>query len=68
MVNPACICYLNSVMQQLFMIKPFRKAILNLDLNREILHKSPDKEYQFLYQLQVRFYGVQSPSRLYSLP
>ena len=41
LVNPACICYLNSVMQQLFMIKPFRKAILNLDLNREILHKSP---------------------------
>lgn len=30
--NPGCICYHNSLMQQLFMIQDFKSAILALDL------------------------------------
>ena len=29
--NIGCICYINSIMQQLFMIKPFRKAMLEVE-------------------------------------
>ena len=29
--NIGCICYMNSIMQQLFMITPFRKAMLEVE-------------------------------------
>ena len=31
LVNPGCICYMNSLLQQLFMIDQFRLALLELD-------------------------------------
>jgi len=29
--NPACLCYMNSIMQQLYMIPAFRKAMLEVE-------------------------------------
>jgi len=58
-VNLGCICYMNSMMQQLFMLSSFRDAILSLDasalMNKETESKKIEKKDNFLFQLQKMF-------------
>ena len=56
MVNPGCLCYLNSAMQQLFMIPSFRESILSLPLSPNVNIKSSS----FLSALQNLFRGLES--------
>ena len=39
LVNPGCICYMNSLLQQLFMIESFQKALLDLDTTSQTVHQ-----------------------------
>ena len=34
--NIGCICYMNSILQQMFMVTPFRNAIISSDDKKEI--------------------------------
>ena len=52
--NPGCICYMNSLMQQLFMTVDFREGILNTDIN-SVATIVEDKKESVLYQLQTVF-------------
>ncbi len=53
--NIGCICYMNSIMQQLFMIPPFRKAVLEVEDSN--YGKEPDDE-NVLHQLKMIFGGL----------
>ncbi|KAK8803409.1 hypothetical protein WA158_001103 [Blastocystis sp. Blastoise] len=57
--NLGCICYLNSIMQQLYMIPSFSNAILNFNIQEEyIIPKNiplQKKDEDQLYQLQRLF-------------
>ena len=44
--NIGCICYINSIMQQLFMIKPFRKAMLEVE-DKNSLTSLPEENVLF---------------------
>ena len=35
LLNPGCICYMNSLLQQLFMIEEFRLSVLDLELSED---------------------------------
>ena len=47
--NLGCICYMNSLMQQLYMIEPIRYGVLS------VLDSQEDKKESLLYQLQNMF-------------
>ena len=47
--NFACTCYMNSLIQQLFMIPDLRKGILQSDID------DPYPENNVLYQLKMTF-------------
>lgn len=53
--NLGCICYMNSLFQQMFMIPSIRNDILSVkDPNVD----TKEKEENMLYQLQVLFTGL----------
>ena len=52
--NLSCLCYMNSVIQQFFMIPIFRNAILSLPINPN-LKKEEDND-DLLFQFQKMFY------------
>lgn len=63
--NLACICYMNSLNQQLFMIPTFRNDILSIqDPNHA---NSPDEDNTFL-QWQQLFAGLQLSQKQYMNP
>lgn len=49
--NLGCICYMNALMQQLFMIEPLRYGILSVD--RPV--SAEECKEDVLYQLQLMF-------------
>lgn len=51
LVNPCCICYMNSLMQQFYMISQFRKGIINSQGRKDPENGDDD----LLYQLQKLF-------------
>lgn len=53
--NPGCICYLNSLTQQLYMTKNFRKQILSLNLATE----EGDTRLEMLKSLKELFFNLQ---------
>ena len=53
--NLGCICYMNSLMQQFFMIKPFRYGILSASLEVEAKEATDARKEDVLYQLQWLF-------------
>ena len=55
MKNIGCICYMNSIMQQLFMIPSFRKSIIEVD-DPNFGKESNDDNV--LYQLKMIFGGL----------
>jgi ubiquitin carboxyl-terminal hydrolase 9/24 len=61
--NIGCICYMNSIMQQLFMIPTFRKAILEV----EDTSQEPPEE-NVLHQLKTIFGGLMEIEKQYFNP
>jgi len=59
--NLGCTCYMNSLLQQLFMISTFRESILNTDVRAD---QEPLAESN-LYQLQHIFSGLKSSDKMY---
>ena len=51
--NLGCICYMNSLMQQFFMIEPFRYGILSVPLGETLTEE--DRKESTMYQLQRLF-------------
>ena len=58
--NLGCICYMNSSMQQLFMIKEFRQGVLEWRVPEE----EEDKKENIMYQLQRMFGYLQESEKM----
>ena len=67
--NLSSLCYMNSVIQQLYMIPIFKKSILNLKINDEIykLNEKSDLD-DLLFQLIKMFYYLTYSDRSYYDP
>lgn len=63
--NIGCICYMNSIMQQLFMITPFRKAMLEVE-DRNPLNES--EENNVLFQIKRIFGALMELDKQYFNP
>lgn len=63
--NIGCICYMNSIMQQLFMIPTFKKSIMEVDDSN--YGKEPNDE-NVLYQLKMIFGGLMEIEKQYYNP
>jgi len=63
--NIGCICYMNSIMQQLFMIPSFRKAILEVQ-DKNVLNEQPNENV--LYQIKRIFGGLMDLEKQYYNP
>lgn len=61
--NLGCICYMNSLFQQLFMIKSLRNDILSVGED-----KKQDKDENMFYQLQLLFAGLLKSEKQYVNP
>src|SRR5690606_17955129 len=57
--NQGATCYMNSLVQQLYLIPPFRKGILSVP------YKDDDKEENLLFQFQVMFAYLQESAKKY---
>jgi len=60
--NLGCICYMNSLMQQLFMVPPLRRNLLSA------ADKEENKADSVLYQLQYIFSFLQESDKMYCDP
>lgn len=68
--NPGCTCYMNSVLQQLYMIPCFRKLLLEVDPATET-RKTPsnlDPSEDVLYQVKCIFAGLMEGEKQYYNP
>ena len=64
--NPAALCYINSVIQQFFMIPLFQNTILSLPLDPNL---NPDLDNDnFVFQLQKMFYTLKYSLKKYYNP
>jgi uncharacterized UBP type Zn finger protein len=68
--NLGCICYMISLLQQLYMIPFFRRGILSIDFNQiEQKKENPTPlEEQMVYQLQVMFAHLKETQKQYYNP
>jgi hypothetical protein len=62
LVNPGCVCYMNALLQQLFMIEPFRYAILRLD-SGAAEQSVAQKRDNLVFQLQRMFASLELGER-----
>jgi len=60
--NLGCTCYMNSILQQLFMLPTFREGILSVAVNPE----APEED--LLYQFQTIFASLQESDKQYVNP
>ena len=63
--NIGCICYMNCIMQQLFMIPTFRKALLEVE-DSNIGKEQPEENP--LHQLKMIFGGLMECEKQYYNP
>ncbi|CDW78729.1 UNKNOWN [Stylonychia lemnae] len=63
--NLGCICYMNSLFQQLFMVSSFRNDLLSV---KEQNGDKVEKEDNMLYQLQLLFAGLLKSEKQYVNP
>lgn len=61
--NLGCICYMNSLMQQLFMIPSFREPLLSLKYESEV-----QKEDNVLFQLKCLFLALKHSQKQFHNP
>ena len=64
--NLGCICYMNSLLQQLFMMPKFRRAILSLD-DQEDTKENPIAD-NLIYQLQTMYSYLQESQKQFFNP
>ena len=64
--NLSCLCYINSVIQQFFMIPLFQNAILSLPLDPSL--KEEDENDNLLFQLEKMFYYLKNSKKEYYNP
>lgn len=60
-INPGCICYMNSLLQQILMIPSLRQKLLAIDLD---ISETEESE-SFMYQLQYILAFLQESERAY---
>ena len=60
--NFGCTCYMNALIQQLFMIPEFRQGILESDVTDQ------DLENNVLYQMKLIFANLQESEKQYYTP
>ena len=63
--NPGCICYMNSIMQNLYMIPAFRKLIIEVE-DRKVGEEPP--EDNVLHQVKCIFSGLMEVEKQYFNP
>lgn len=66
LINFGATCYLNSLLQQLFMIKPFRLGIQQAEI--EVQDHEESLEDNLVYQLKVVFWNLQESDKQYYEP
>jgi ubiquitin C-terminal hydrolase len=73
--NPGCICYMNSTIQQLFMIPEFRGKILDVDIRGDDSSggggadlSADELQDNVLYQLQLLFAYLQESDKVFVEP
>ena len=64
--NLSCLCYINSVIQQFFMIPLFQNAILSLPIDPSL--KEEDDNDNLLFQLEKMFYYLKNSEKQYYNP
>ena len=67
LLNPGCICYMNSTLQQLFMIPAFRYGVLGADTGIAGLSDAKAAD-DILFQLQLLFAYLQESNKAYVDP
>ncbi len=70
--NMCCTCYMNSTMQNLFMMKPWRKAVLNVDVDlgdpTESIIYQTQRMYAYLQESEKQFYNPKGFCHTYKDP
>lgn len=67
--NFGCTCYMNSLLQQLYMIPDLRRHVLGIQFEQEQSHEGQDElEENVLYQLQGIFANLQESEKSYFIP
>ena len=67
--NFGCTCYMNSLLQQLYMIPDLRRHILGIRFEQEQSNEGQDEiEENVLYQLQGIFANLQESEKSYFIP
>lgn len=61
--NPGCICYMNSTLQQFFMVPRFRAAVLEFDA--EASCTADERDESLMWQLQEMFSHLQESEKAY---
>ena len=64
--NLSCLCYINSVIQQFFMIPLFQNAIISLPLDPNL--KEEDDNDNLIFQLQKMFYYLKNSQKQHYNP
>ena len=62
--NLGCICYIISILQQFFMISPFRNAILSVDDKKQPVFNEAGVDDNLLHQLQNLFVNLNTSMRI----
>ena len=65
--NFGCTCYMNSLLQQLYMIPDFRKSVLGIHFPTDASSRD-SVEDNVLYQLQGIFANLQESEKSYFIP
>ena len=65
LLNPGCICYMNSILQQFYMIPQLRQGIFNFQVEIE---ENEDIQKNLMYQLQLMFANLQESEKAYYDP
>jgi hypothetical protein len=64
LINPSCICYLNSLIQVLFHTPAFRSAVYQIDTERDELDETPKALQSLFYSLSTAEQGEAQSTRV----
>ena len=66
--NFGCTCYMNSLLQQLYMIPDLRRAVLDVELQADGPDAQDQLDENVLHQLQCLFANLQESEKSYFIP